>query len=199
VRFSAKAEYGFVPAFGGNRELPEAERVSMVIVRPKVEERDGLYSLDVERDIAAAGDGDRKRGKPGVTFKRRRDLSRILRNHVGIIKNLEAEGEDGKARVWPVRKPALHDHHGSTAHASADRDCERCREWSIRLLSRCSTERTRSMREDRAEMHSLSIEVGRQSRICDSEARGRGGIGGICGSEDEALISRSRSAMELRY
>jgi hypothetical protein len=97
VRFTVKAEYEFVPGTGGNRDLPPEERVSVIIARPKVEERLSLLHLDIEREIAPEEVLEKKTGSKNMTVKRRLDRSRILRNHVKAVKNLEEVKPDGSA------------------------------------------------------------------------------------------------------
>jgi hypothetical protein len=55
MRFSAKGRYCYVPRFNGNRELPEAERLRVEIIRPKAEEREQLFRLDPEREVDLDG------------------------------------------------------------------------------------------------------------------------------------------------
>jgi hypothetical protein len=94
--FSARASYFFVPKFNGNRELPESERMTFEIKRPKAEERGDLFSLDTEREIDAADVSGGSVKKAPVTFKHRYHYSRILRNHIGKITNMSAVSGDGK-------------------------------------------------------------------------------------------------------
>jgi len=94
---SAKGRYTYVPKFGGNRKLPERERVTVEIIRPRVEERGNLHSLDVERDIGLVDDNGLTRAN-ALTFKNRYRVGQILRNHVGKIENLSVE-EFGKIRA----------------------------------------------------------------------------------------------------
>ena len=90
---TAKTRYNYVPAFSGNKNLKTEDRVVCEIIRPTVEDRNGLFSMDVERELTAAATAEKK---AAVTFKRRMDVSRILRRHVGTIKNLEVRDEDGR-------------------------------------------------------------------------------------------------------
>jgi hypothetical protein len=93
---TAKGRYTYVPKFNGNRLLPERERITVEIIRPRVEERNQLHSLDVERDVGWVDEGLTR--ADSLTFKDRYRIGQILRNHVGDIKNLSVE-EDGKTRV----------------------------------------------------------------------------------------------------
>jgi hypothetical protein len=94
---SARGKYWYTPKFNGNRDAPGEERVTVEIIRPKAEERPELYSMDIERDIGLV-DPEKKPARDPVTLKSRFRTSRILRNHIGIIKNLSVE-EDGKSRT----------------------------------------------------------------------------------------------------
>jgi hypothetical protein len=95
MRFTSKAEYEFVPKAGGNRDLPPGEQVSVIIARPKAEERLSLLHLDIEREVDAGEVLGKRAGSKNMTMKRRLDRSRILRNHVKAVKNLEEERPDG--------------------------------------------------------------------------------------------------------
>jgi hypothetical protein len=94
---SVRGKYWYTPKFNRNREAPENERVTVEIIRPKAEERSELYSLDVERDMGLT-DLEKRQAKTPLTFKNRYRVSQILRDHVGVIKNLSAE-EDGKTKT----------------------------------------------------------------------------------------------------
>jgi len=94
---SAKSRYIYVPKFGGNRKLPEREQVVVEIIRPRVEERRSLHSLDIERDIGMVDEEGLTRAN-ALTFKNRYSVGKILRNHVGKIENLSVE-ENGKTRA----------------------------------------------------------------------------------------------------
>ncbi|MDR2186404.1 MAG: hypothetical protein LBO80_12175 [Treponema sp.] len=94
---SARGKYVYTPKFNRNRELPENERMTVEIIRPRAEERPDLYSLDVERDMGLTDLGKKQVTAP-LTFKNRFRVSRILRSHIGSIKNLSVE-EDGKSRT----------------------------------------------------------------------------------------------------
>lgn len=89
---TAKTRYDYVPGFNGNKALKPEDRVVCEIIRPTVEDRNGLFSMDIERELKDAAEGETR---AAVTFKRRVDVSRILRRHVGVIKNLEIKNEDG--------------------------------------------------------------------------------------------------------
>jgi hypothetical protein len=95
MRFSAKAEYEFIPKASGNGDLPPEEQVRVVISRPKAEERLSLLHLDIEREVDNGEVLEKKTGSRNMTMKRRLDRSRILRNHVKAIKNLEEAKPDG--------------------------------------------------------------------------------------------------------
>lgn len=91
--FISKDRYTFIPKINGNRNVKSEEKISCEIIRPKVEERNELFSMDVERELSAKAVEDTR---AAVTFKRRYNVSRILRVHIGEIQNLEIKSEGGK-------------------------------------------------------------------------------------------------------
>ncbi|MDR2160512.1 MAG: hypothetical protein LBP23_10645 [Treponema sp.] len=97
MKLSARASYIYTPAFGGNRKLPEGARAAFEIIRPKPEEREDLFHLDVERDASLTGaDGKPPPSEPMV-FRRRYNVGRIFRRHIGKISNVEVEYPEGEA------------------------------------------------------------------------------------------------------
>lgn len=103
MKLISKPVYLFTPKFNDNESLPVDERVSVEIIRPKAEERTELFSMDVERDVSTSEAG-KPVAKAAVTFKRRYDVPRILRGHIGKINNLEEIREDGS--IIPTRDGA---------------------------------------------------------------------------------------------
>jgi hypothetical protein len=93
MKFTARASYSYAPQFGGNRDLPEKERISVEIIRPRIEERDALFRLDFTQE-GGSGSGD-------MAMKQQSDVGRALRKHVGEIKNLVAVYTGG------IEKPIL--------------------------------------------------------------------------------------------
>ena len=91
---TAKSRYTYIPVFNGNRELPEKERVTIEIIRPKAEERDQLFSLDPEREYGLE-DFEKQGVRKALTLRSRWRTGQILRVHVGEIKNFSVE-ENGK-------------------------------------------------------------------------------------------------------
>jgi len=91
---SSKTDYIFIPLFNGNRGLSPADQVSVEIIRPKAEERTELFSMDIERNIHSEDIGEKAASKTALTFKRRYDVSRILRRHIGKITNLKDQKDD---------------------------------------------------------------------------------------------------------
>jgi hypothetical protein len=91
MKFTARGSYIYTPRFEGNRELPEAERMTFEIIRPKAEERGDLYSVErVSRASEAAGGGDK------IVYTYRHATGTILRRHIGKITNLTIDTGDGK-------------------------------------------------------------------------------------------------------
>ena len=77
MKIKATLNDKFVPAWNGNRELPENEQVSVEILWPTAGQRESLKGYKI-----APVDGEVK-----VVF----DTPTILNDHVGKIKNLEVE------------------------------------------------------------------------------------------------------------
>ena len=92
---SSKSVYEFIPVFNGNQSLQGDDQVIVEIIRPKAEERSELYSMDIERDISSGEFSGQAPTKTSVTFKRRYNVSRILRKHIGKIRGLEDLRPDG--------------------------------------------------------------------------------------------------------
>lgn len=114
---TVKEKYEYVPRFGGNDKLPEAERFRCEIIRPSPEEIERLTSLEVTREYSKRevegakktdkADGDKPRAT-SMRFLRHQDTGRILREHVGKCWNLSEEviGEDGRKTRRPVNSGA---------------------------------------------------------------------------------------------
>jgi len=96
MKFTARSSYTYVPKYGGNQGLPKNEQMSFEIVRPKPEERAELFHLDVERDVSLR---DKDAKSTPMTFKRRPEVGRILRNHIGKIVNVVAVYDDGSEKA----------------------------------------------------------------------------------------------------
>jgi hypothetical protein len=91
MKFTARGSYIYTPRFKGNRELPEGERVTCEIIRPRAEERGDLYSIErVSRFSEGPGDIDK------IRYTYRHATGVILRRHIGKITNLTIDMGDGK-------------------------------------------------------------------------------------------------------
>jgi len=92
MKFTANQKYVFYPAFKGNLDLPESERLSVEIIRPTAEDHGTLVftELVTQSKKDAAG-----RDFTATSAQARFNASKILRFHVGAIKNLIIEN-DGK-------------------------------------------------------------------------------------------------------
>jgi hypothetical protein len=91
MKFTARGSYIYTPRFEGNRELPEGERMTFEIIRPRAEERGDLYSVErVSRAGEGSGGGDK------ITYTYRHATGVILRKHIGKITNLTVDAGDGK-------------------------------------------------------------------------------------------------------
>jgi hypothetical protein len=99
MRFTARRTYIYTPRFNGNRELPEGERMTFEIIRPKAEERGELYSVErVSRAGEGSGAGDK------IVYAYRHATGAILRRHIGAITNLVVDAGDGKETPVPDGK-----------------------------------------------------------------------------------------------
>jgi len=111
--FKAKKSYWFTPDIEGNLDLPEPQRLKARIVRPDSETKDELSVMEISRgfskkELAEAKDGKRKKDeeprKASLTFIRRQDTGRILREFVPEVVNCQVEEEDadGKTSVKTI-------------------------------------------------------------------------------------------------
>lgn len=87
MKFTANQKYTFYPKINGNLEAPEASRLSVEIIRPTAEERgDVAWYEGTPRGVGSE-----------AAIRVHYNVSRILRNNVGVIKNLvitDAAGND---------------------------------------------------------------------------------------------------------
>ena len=88
MKFAANKKYVFYPAINGNLDLPENERLSVEIIRPTAEDHGTLVftELVTQQKKDAAG-----RDFTATSAQTRFNASKILRFHVGAIKNLIIE------------------------------------------------------------------------------------------------------------
>jgi hypothetical protein len=85
VKFTANKKYVFYPDINGNLDLPESERLSVEIIRPTAEDNGTLVSVEVAP----------KNHKDDVNRSIFRfNTPKILRHHVGAIKNLVIEDKE---------------------------------------------------------------------------------------------------------
>jgi len=89
MKFTANKTYTFCPNINGNLDLPEAERLSIEIIRPTAEDRG---------EVSWAEGAPRGTGLE-TAVRMRFNTSRILRRNVGEIRNLVVVGEDGKEKI----------------------------------------------------------------------------------------------------
>jgi len=92
MKFTANKTYTFCPNINGNLDLPEAERLSVEIIRPTAEDRG---------EVSWAEASPRGTGLE-TAVRMRFNTSRILRRNVGEIRNLVVVDEDGKEKI--IRK-----------------------------------------------------------------------------------------------
>lgn len=109
--FKAKREYWYTPDIEGNLKLPPDQQLQGLIRRPDAETRNSLTCLEVQRDfskneVAEARKGKAEEEKPrkaSVSFVRRQDTGRILRECVPSLRNCQVEiEEDGKKRIEKI-------------------------------------------------------------------------------------------------
>jgi len=88
MKFAANKKYIFYPDVKGNLDLPESERLSVEIIRPTAEDHGTLVftELVTQQKKDAAG-----RDFTATSAQTRFNASKILRFHVGAIKNLIIE------------------------------------------------------------------------------------------------------------
>jgi hypothetical protein len=91
MKFTAKASYIYTPLFDGNRELPESERMTFEIIRPKAEERGDLYSVERVSRI------DDSKADDKIVYTYRHATGAILRRHIGKITGMVVETENGES------------------------------------------------------------------------------------------------------
>ena len=88
MKFAANKKYVFYPAINGNLDLPENERLSVEIIRPTAEDHGTLVFTElVTQQKKDAADRD----FTATSAQTRFNASKILRLHVGAIKNLIIE------------------------------------------------------------------------------------------------------------
>jgi len=91
MKFSALKTYIYYPDIKGNLDLPESERLSLEIIRPTAEDHGTL----VFTELTQQSQKDAK-GKDVINTSSRTkfNTSKILRRHVGEIKNMFIENPE---------------------------------------------------------------------------------------------------------
>jgi hypothetical protein len=92
VKFTANKKYIYYPDINGNLELPEAERLSVEIIRPTAEERGEVIWYE----------GSTRGTGAEAAVRIRYNASRILRNNVGAVKNLIIENPESPGKEKAV-------------------------------------------------------------------------------------------------
>jgi len=95
MKFSALKNYNFYPDINGNLDLPESERLSIEILRPTVEDHGTLMFTELTRQVQKNSKG---KDVVNAASSTRFNTQKILRHHVGEIKNLVVEDESGKEK-----------------------------------------------------------------------------------------------------
>jgi len=91
MKFNACKSYIFFPDIAGNLELPEAERISVEIIRPTAEDRGSISYVEFIS----------KKEEDSSSSRYKFDVKTILDRCIGEIKNLEVEdfSNPGNARL----------------------------------------------------------------------------------------------------
>ena len=94
MKFTAIRKYWFVPDIGDNLKLEDDKQLQIEIIRPTVENQNELSQVSVRK----ADDGS-------VTADSKFNVSKILHDCVGAIKNLEVEETscDGKKSLSKIK------------------------------------------------------------------------------------------------
>lgn len=94
MKFTAIRKYWFVPDIGDNLKLEDDKQLQIEIIRPTVENQNELSKVSVRK----ADDGS-------VTADSKFNVSKILHDCVGEIKNLEVEETscDGKKSLSKIK------------------------------------------------------------------------------------------------
>jgi len=95
MKFTANKKYVFYPDVHGNLGLPEGERLSVEIIRPTAEDHGTLVFTELVTQQKKDSTG---RDFTATSAQTRFNASKILRFHVGAIKNLVIE-DAGKKDV----------------------------------------------------------------------------------------------------
>jgi len=95
MKFSALKNYNFYPDINGNLNLPESERLSVEIIRPTVEDHGTLMFTELTQQVQKNSKG---KDVVNAASSTRFNTQKILRRHVGEIKNLVIEDESGKEK-----------------------------------------------------------------------------------------------------
>jgi len=105
MKFIAKSRYDFYPAIRDNLDLPEQERLTVEIIRPTAEERGDLMFHKTTQEIQDSG-------KPGegivksVSIETKFNVGKILRKHVGCIRNMETDQVDAEGKPVMIKTGA---------------------------------------------------------------------------------------------
>ncbi|MDR0443273.1 MAG: hypothetical protein LBH44_07705 [Treponema sp.] len=93
MKFTARKNYCFYPDINGNLDLPESERLSIEIIRPTAEDYQTLASVEMAPQLHK-DDAER--------CVYRHNAPKILRRHVGEIKNLVIADENDPKKERPI-------------------------------------------------------------------------------------------------
>lgn len=95
MKFSALKNYVFYPDINGNFDLPEDERLSVEIIRPTAEDHESLVYVELTQQVQKDAKG---KDVINAASRTKFNTTKILRRHVGEIRNLTVEDSDGKEK-----------------------------------------------------------------------------------------------------
>jgi len=95
MKFSALKNYTFYPSVNDNHEFPESERLSIEIIRPTAEDHETLVFIELTQQVQKDSKG---RDIISSASRTKFNTPKILRRHVGEIKNLTIEDTDDPSK-----------------------------------------------------------------------------------------------------
>jgi len=96
MRFDALKNYTYYPDVNGNLDLPESEKLSVEIIRPTAEDHETLVFVELTQQFKKDSKGSELINQ---TSRTKFNTPKILRRHVGEIKNLVIADGTGKDKI----------------------------------------------------------------------------------------------------
>jgi len=96
MRFDALKNYTYYPDVYGNLDLPESEKLSVEIIRPTAEDHETLVFVELTQQFKKDSKGSELINQ---TSRTKFNTPKILRRHVGEIKNLVIADGAGKDKI----------------------------------------------------------------------------------------------------